>query len=52
MAQKPPVRRRSDEGGVGHGVAPAVIGLESVLALGLGLTLMIVALIIADIVHA
>jgi hypothetical protein len=52
MAQKTPVRRRPDEGGVGHGVAPPVIGLESVIALFLGLLLIITALIIADIVHA
>lgn len=52
MTQRPPARRpRSDEGGVGGGTAPPSAGIEWVLALGLGLTLIIVALIIANVVE-
>ena len=52
MAQRSPPRRREDTGGQGGGVAPASIGIEWVLAMVLGMTMIIVALIIGDIVGA
>lgn len=52
MTQRPPARRpRADEGGVGGGTAPPAIGIEWVLAMVMGLVLIIVALIVANIVE-
>ncbi|HET6277297.1 MAG TPA: hypothetical protein VFZ12_03640 [Dehalococcoidia bacterium] len=52
MAQRTPPRKREDTGGQGGGVAPAGVGLEWVIAMTLGITGIIVALIIADIIGA